>query len=49
MTSSKFDQLFDGPPRKAEAEIIQNEMGVAASIQKVTEEIVFRIVRTVAK
>ena len=43
MTSKKFDGLFDGPPRKAESEISQREMDIAASIQVVTEEIVLRI------
>ena len=45
MTSSKLNQLFDGPPRKAESEITQREMDIAASIQAVTEEIVLRIAR----
>ena len=43
MTSKKLDGLFDGPPRKAESEISQREMDIAASIQVVTEEIVLRI------
>jgi carbamoyltransferase len=43
MTSSKMDDLFDGPPRKAETDITQREMDIAASIQAVTEEIVLRI------
>lgn len=43
MTSSKMDSLFDGPPRKAESEITQREMDIAASIQVVTEEIVLKI------
>jgi carbamoyltransferase len=45
MTSSKMDQLFDGPARKAETDITQREMDIAASIQAVTEEIVLRIAR----
>lgn len=45
MTSSKMNELFDGPPRKAEAKITQREMDIAASIQVVTEEIVLRIAR----
>jgi carbamoyltransferase len=40
-----MDRLFDGPPRKAETEITQREMDLAASIQAVTEEIVLRIAR----
>ncbi len=42
MTSAKFEQLFDGPRREPEAEITQREMDVAASIQKVTEQVVLR-------
>jgi carbamoyltransferase len=42
MTSSKFHKLFGGPPRKPETPITQKEMDIAASIQQVTEEIVFR-------
>lgn len=42
MTGAKFHKLFDGPPRKPESPISQKEMDIAASIQKVTEEIVFR-------
>ena len=49
MTNSRFDRLFEGPPRKPESAITQKEMDIAASIQKVTEEIVLRIVRTVAE
>jgi carbamoyltransferase len=45
MTSSRMDALFDGPARKAESDITQREMDIAASIQVVTEEIVLRIAR----
>ena len=45
MTTSKMDALFGGPPRKAETDITQREMDIAASIQAVTEEIVLRIAR----
>ena len=47
MTSSKFDGLFDGPPRKPEAPITVREMDLAASIQEVTEEIMLRSARHV--
>jgi len=47
MTSPKMDGLFDGPPRTAESDITQREMDIAASIQKVTEEIMLRCARTV--
>ena len=49
MTGPKFDTLFGGPPRKAESPITQREMDIAASIQKVTEEIMLRTTRTVHK
>ncbi len=45
MTSSKFHDLFGGPPRDAEAPITQRDMDVAASIQQVTEEVVLRSAR----
>lgn len=45
MTSKKFDQLFGRPPRKPESLITQHDMDIAASIQKVTEEIMLRTVR----
>jgi len=47
MTNRKFSKLFGGPPRKPEKKITQREMDIAASIQKVTEEIVLRIGRFV--
>jgi len=49
MTNEKFDCLFGGPPRRAETDISQREMDIAASIQKVTEEIVLRLARTVQR
>ncbi len=45
MTGPKLDTLFDGPPRLSESAITQREMDLAASIQKVTEEIVLRMAR----
>jgi len=47
MTGRRFDSLFGGPPRKPESPLSQREMDLAASIQKVTEEIVLRIARHV--
>ena len=47
MTNRKFDELFGGPPRKAESKVTQREMDIAASIQKVTEEVVLRLARTI--
>ncbi|MGB5769246.1 MAG: carbamoyltransferase, partial [Crocosphaera sp.] len=46
MTNNKFAHLFGSPPRKPESEITQREMNIAASIQKVTEEIVLRLANT---
>jgi len=47
MTSRKFNALFDGPPRKPETQLTQREMDLAASVQKVTEDILLRIARHV--
>jgi carbamoyltransferase len=49
MTSKKFDALFGGPPRKSEAELTQREMDLAASVQKVTEDIIVQIAKGIAK
>jgi len=46
MTNKKFDKLFGGPARQAEGELTQREMDIAASIQKVTEEVVLRLAKT---
>lgn len=43
MTNDKFDKLFGGPARKSESLITKKEMDIAASIQKVTEEIVLKL------
>ena len=40
MTNKKFDALFGGPPRQPESDLTQREMDLAASIQKVTEDII---------
>lgn len=45
MTSRRFDRIFGGPPRAPESPLTQREMDLAASIQKVTEEVVLRTVR----
>ena len=47
MTSRKFDRLFGGPPRKPESPVTQRDMDIAASIQKVTEEVMLRMSRHV--
>lgn len=46
MTNTKFDKLFDGPPRKPESPLTQREMDIAASIQVVTESVVLRLAKT---
>ncbi len=46
MISNKFSNLFGHPPRKAENKITQHEMDIAASIQKVTEEVILRLTNT---
>ena len=49
MTNSKFDRLFGGAPRKPESKISLKDMDIAASIQKVTEEIILKMGRHVHK
>jgi carbamoyltransferase len=49
MTNKKFNALFGGPPRTSEAELTQREMDLAASVQKVTEDIVIQITKNIAK
>ncbi len=49
MTNNKFHTLFGGPPRTAETKISQREMDLAASIQKVIEEIVIKMANSIAK
>ena len=49
MTNKKFDSLFGGPPRTSETALTQREMDLAASVQKVTEDVVVQIARGVAK
>jgi len=47
MTSPRFDELFDGPPRDPDAPLGAREMDLAASIQAVTDEIMLRCGRHV--
>lgn len=49
MTNAKFARLFGGPERKSESQVTQREMDLAASVQKVTEEIMLRTGRHVHK
>ena len=49
MTNARFAELFGGPARKAESQISQREMDIAASIQVITEEIVIKLARTIQR
>ncbi|MCB1531101.1 MAG: carbamoyltransferase [Rhodospirillales bacterium] len=49
MTNEKFSDLFGGPARDKESEITQREMDLAASVQVVTEEVMRRMVRSLAQ
>ncbi len=49
MTSNKFNTLFEGKPRKPETNLTQRDMDLAASIQKVTEEIIVKLAKGIAK
>jgi len=49
MTNKKFDVLFGGPPRTSETDLTQREMDLAASVQKVTEDIVIELAKGIAK
>jgi carbamoyltransferase len=48
MTSRKFHELFGAEPRNPESLLTQREMDLAASVQKVTEEIMLRMAREIA-
>ena len=49
MTNARFDELFGGPPRTPEELLTQKHMDLAASIQAVTEEVMLRLTRALAK
>jgi carbamoyltransferase len=49
MTNKKFNDLFGGPPRKPESPLTQKEMDLAASVQKVTQEIMLKMARHIRK
>ena len=49
MTNGKFDELFGGPPRKAEEPVRQRDMDLAASVQVATEEVMLRLTRALAR
>jgi carbamoyltransferase len=49
MVSKAFCNLFGGPPRQPESQITQKELDLAASIQKVLEEILLLIAGVIRK
>lgn len=49
MTNERFHALFGAPPRSSEVPLTQRDMDLAASVQAVTEEIVLKLARNVAK
>ena len=49
MTNDRFAELFGGPARQPESELTQREMDIAASIQKVTEDVVLRLAATLRR
>ncbi len=49
MTNGAFDEFFGGPPRKPETWMAEREFDIAASVQKVCEEVVLRMVRYIHK
>lgn len=49
MTSEKFHKLFGAPPRERESTLTQKEMDLAASVQKITEEIMLKLARYAKK
>lgn len=49
MTNEKFNHLLGGPPRQQESKLTQREMDLAASVQKVAEEVVIKLAKDIAK
>lgn len=49
MTNKKFDNVFGGPPRQPESELTQREMDLAASVQAVTEEVMIKLAKGIAR
>jgi carbamoyltransferase len=49
MTNAAFNRLFDRGPRKPESRLTQSNMDLARSVQDVTEEIMLRMARHLAK
>ena len=49
MTNSKFAELFGAPARGFDDELTQREMDLAASVQKIVEEVMLKISRSIRK
>jgi carbamoyltransferase len=49
MTNGQFNEFFAGPPRKPETWMTEREFDIAASVQKVCEEVVLRMVNYIHK
>jgi carbamoyltransferase len=49
MTNARFDALFEGPVRKPDELLTPRHMDLAASVQAVTDEIVLRLARSLAR
>lgn len=48
MTSSRFDALFGAAPRKADEQLTDVHMDIAASLQAVTERVILALTRSLA-
>jgi carbamoyltransferase len=49
MTNARFDALFGGPPRQPDEPVRQRDMDLAASVQAVTDEVMLRLARDLAR
>jgi carbamoyltransferase len=49
MTNERFHDLFGAPPRGPETLLEQRDMDLAASVQSVTEEVMLRLARALAR
>jgi len=49
MVNNRFENLFEGKVRKSESILSQRDMDLAASIQKVTEEIIVKLAASISK
>jgi carbamoyltransferase len=49
LTSQRFEALFSMKPRRPESELDDNHLNLAASIQAVTDEIMLRLTRSIAR